>query len=241
MARSLTALDATRQKGGGGGSLSSSLKNGGVLGSRCRDLKFSSCRRQMTHIRQAPEFQLCGSRSGTGALGPDGTRRALSRPRSAALPGTRHRLVVEGFPPTVWTGSPISSEAAHLSDSLFATMGLRARPACPQGPGTLPSSLRPVTSPRSRQQLKGIWGSSHCLHSGLQSSLARSPKTGSTHWGTEAIVSQLAPWAMEAGPGVAHPPQVGVRERPGPAGKVSGEASVSPVFPSPSPTAQFGQ
>lgn len=104
---------------------------------------------------------------------------------SAALPGMGHRLDVGGFlhTPLCWTGSPISSEAAHLSDSLFVTMGLRARPACPQGPGSLPNSLLPVTSPRSCQQLKEIWGS-HCLHSGLQSSLARGPKAGSTHWGT---------------------------------------------------------
>lgn len=54
-------------------------------------------------------------------------------------------------------------------------------------------------------------------------------------------MSQLASWAMEAGPEVAHPPQVGVRESPGPAGKVSGEASICPVFPSPSSTAPFGQ
>lgn len=32
-------------------------------------------------------------------------------------------------------------------------------------------------------------------------------------------MSQLASWAMEAGPEVAHSPQVGVRESPGPAGK----------------------
>lgn len=158
----------------------------------------------------------------------------------AALPGMRHQLDVEGFLPTVWTGSPIASEAAHVSDSLFVTMGLRAGPACPQGPGSLPDSLRPVTSPRSRQQRKEI-GGSPCLHSGLQSSLARGPHTGSTRWGTEANVSQLAPWAMEAGPEVAHPPLVGVRESPGPAGKLSGEASISPVSPSPSSTAQFGQ
>lgn len=169
-----------------------------------------------------------------------GTRWALSRPRSAALPGMRHRLDVEGLLPTAWTGSPISSETAHVSDSLSVTMGLRARPACPQGPGSLPNSLRPVTSPRNCQQLTEIWGS-HCMHSGLQTSLARGPQTGSTHWGKEAIVSQLAPWAMEAGPEVAHPPQVGVRESPGPAGKLSGEASISPVFPSPSSAAQFGQ
>lgn len=149
-----------------------------------------------------------------------GIRWALSRPHSAVLPGMRHRPDVEGFlsTPLCWTGSPISSEAAHLSDSLFVTMGLRARPACPQGPGSLPNSLLPVTSPRSCQQLKEIWGS-HYLHSGLQSSLARGPKTGSTRWGTEAIVSQLASWAMGAGPKVAHPLQVGVRESPGPAGK----------------------
>lgn len=197
----------------------------------------------MTYIRQAPEFQLRGSRSGTRALGLDrtaGTRRAPSRPRSAALPGRRHGLDVEGFLPTVWTGSPFSSEAAHLSASLFVAMGLRARPACPRGPGSLPNSLRPVTSPRSPQQLKEIRGS-RCPHSGLQSSLARGPKTGSTHWGMEATVSQLARWAMKAGPEVAHPPQVGVRESPGPAGKVSGEAAISPVFPSPSSAAQCGQ
>lgn len=120
----------------------------------------------MTYVRQAPEFQLRGSRSGTRALGLDrtaGTRRAPSRPRSATLPGRRHGLDVEGFLPTVWTGSPISSEAAHLSASLVVAMGLRARPACPRGPGSLPNSLRPVSSPRSRQQLKEIWGS-RCLH-----------------------------------------------------------------------------
>lgn len=116
---------------------------------------------------------------------------------------------MERFLPLCWTGSPISPEAARLPDSLFVTWGagLGLLPPGPWEPSQLPP---PATSPRSCQQLEQT-GGSHCLHSGLESTGQR-PPNGKYTLGHGGIVSQLASWAMEAGPEAAHHPDGGEGE-----------------------------
>lgn len=179
MARPSTPLGATWQKGEGAGLPSPCLKDGGVLGSRPRDLNFTSYKCQMVYILEAPEFPACGSFSpwdmsfvtkqprwdkmGTGQNSPP--PRPLS-PSSAILPGMRHRKRCgKTLPHCSRASALISPEAAHLSDSPSVTMelwGWSCLPA-PGAMGAFPSCPLPAASPSSCPPVKQIWAPAACL------------------------------------------------------------------------------
>lgn len=166
------------------------------------------------------------------------TRWALSRPRSATLPEISNGTRCGKIPPR--TLDQLCHLTRGCSSARFTVchVGLRAGPAAPGAMGAFPTAST-RTSPRSCQQQRQIWGS-HCLHSGLQSPLARGPQTGSTHWGTVALraIWHLGQWRLGQR---LHTTRMGVRGSPGACWEGEWRGPHHPSSPSHSSAAQFGQ
>lgn len=115
---------------------------------------------------------------------------------SATLPGMRHRTRCGQILPHCGGPAPRLAWGCSSVRLTLCNHGARSGSARPQAQDPSPAASY-------HQPLLGAVN--RLSKSGAPSAYTLAPKTGSTQWGTVAMVSQLASWAMGARPEVALP------------------------------------